>query len=520
MKLLDIVTSPWAIVPSKLEEITAIYATHLRGEKIDLAAVEARLGRPLVNERTPYQVDQGVATVSMNGPLAKRANLFMQVSGGTSMQILASDLRAALADPGVNAVVLVIDSPGGTVDGTVELAQAVMDARGGDKPVVAWVDGMMASAAYWIGAGADAVFLGAGTDAIGSIGVAMQHIDTSARDSREGIKRTDIYAGKYKRIASDAQPLSREGRATLQAQVDTYYTLFVEAVAAARGADVDTVLERMADGRIFIGAQAIDAGLADGIMALDTLKAALADGSYARMRGLRGAAAGSGPQAPGAVTPGSGTSSSPVRRTARPDIRSDAAAQAAAPQSAAAQTAAQSAAPNSAVPEAAAGAAAAPLPETRMDLATLKSTHPELVATLVADAAAAERARIQGVLATALPGHEALVQDLAFDGRTTAGEAALAVNAAERAALAKAGVTLRDARPAAVPAEKPAADKDVDAAQASAAADAKTPEEKARAEWAADANLRASFADDLDTYLAYAKAEAAGRVRILGKKTV
>ena len=274
MKLLDVVTSPWAIQPEKLIEIQAIYATHLRGEKIDIGAVEKRIGRPLANEPQGYEVRDGVAILPVQGVIAKRMNLFSQISGGVSTELVARDLKAALADPAVEAIVLAIDSPGGTVDGTQALADLVAGARG-TKPIVTWSDGCMCSAAYWIGAAADAVYIDSGTVQVGSIGVVASHVDVSQREAQMGVKTTEIVAGKYKRIASQYGPLTEEGRASMQEQVDYLYSLFVGAVAKSRGVSEEKVLQDMADGRVFIGAQAVAAGLVDGVSTLDGLIASL-----------------------------------------------------------------------------------------------------------------------------------------------------------------------------------------------------------------------------------------------------
>jgi signal peptide peptidase SppA len=266
MRLIDILTSPWAIEPSKLLEIRAVYETHLRGEKIDLKAVEAQLGRPLANEPKPYQVlDGGVAVVPMIGVLAKRANLFMQISGGTSTRIIGNHLAQAAADPQVASIILEVDSPGGHVDGVVELVEQVRDVRAGGKPVVAWISGVGASGAYWIASAAERVLIDAETALVGSIGVVATHVDYSGAQEKAGVKVTDITAGKYKRIASGNAPLSDEGRAEIQKQLDAIYSVFVEQVAANRGTSVDDVLDRMADGRVFIGRAAVEAGLVDGV---------------------------------------------------------------------------------------------------------------------------------------------------------------------------------------------------------------------------------------------------------------
>ncbi len=274
MKLLDVVTSPWAIAPEKLLEIQSIYATHMRGEKIDIEAVEKRLGRPLANEQQSYEIRDGVAIIPVSGVLAKRANLMTQVSGMSSTELIGRDFKQALSDPAVQAIVLAIDSPGGTVDGTQSLSAIVASARG-VKPVATWADGCMCSAAYWIGAQADAAYIAADTVQVGSIGVVASHTDVSGAQAAQGIKTTEITAGKYKRVSSQYGPLTEDGRATIQAQVDYLYSVFVSDVASARGVSEEKVIQDMADGRVFIGRQAVVAGLVDGVATLDDVIASL-----------------------------------------------------------------------------------------------------------------------------------------------------------------------------------------------------------------------------------------------------
>lgn len=267
---IGVLTSPWAIEPAKLLEIQAIYAARIRGDRIDIEAIEKRLGRPLANEPRAYTIDSGVAILPIEGVIAKKMNMFTQISGGTSTQIAAQSLQDALNDPSVHSIVLAIDSPGGTVDGTQDLANAVYAARQ-IKPVVTLASGCLCSAAYWIGSAAQSVFLADGTTQAGSIGVVSTHTDISGSQAAQGVKTSEITAGRYKRIASNYAPLSEEGRQTIQNQVDYTYSLFVEAVAKNRGVSTATVLRDMADGKVFVGKQAIDAGLADGIVTMPNL---------------------------------------------------------------------------------------------------------------------------------------------------------------------------------------------------------------------------------------------------------
>jgi len=249
----------WALHPAKLEELSLAIDRRLAGERLE--AYPTAGGKSGARAGESYKVRDGVAILPVFGILDKRMNMFMQFSGGTSTQLLIRDFQAALNDSAVEAILLDVDSPGGAVDGTKELADLILSARE-QKPVVAYANGLMASAAYWIGSAALAI-VAPETAEIGSIGVALMHYDYSAADEMEGIKRTVITGGKYKRIASDEKPLSKEGRDYLQAMVDEYYALFLEAVARQRGIDPETVHERMGDGRIFLGRKALKAGLID-----------------------------------------------------------------------------------------------------------------------------------------------------------------------------------------------------------------------------------------------------------------
>jgi len=270
MKIIDVLTSPWAIVPEKLFEIQEIYKTHLRGDKIDIAAIEAKTGAPLDNKTAPYQVVNDIAIIPIQGVIAKKMNLFTQISGGVSTQLTGNDIKEALADDSIKSILLDIDSPGGTVDGTQELGDIVFAGRD-KKPIVAYSDGMIASAAYWIGSAAHRMYISGDTNDIGSIGVVTNHVDYSEMDKKCGVKVTEIYAGKYKRIASENKPLSKEGKQYIQDQVDYLYSVFVDVVAKHRGVSSETVLKNMADAKIFIGKQAITAGLVDGVSTFDRL---------------------------------------------------------------------------------------------------------------------------------------------------------------------------------------------------------------------------------------------------------
>lgn len=250
----------WAMHPAKLQEINLFLEGVFNGRH-EFEAAAGKQGNKTVEE--PYQTVDGVAVIPVMGTLAKKANLLTDYSGGTSYELLGKQFQAALADPNVASIMLEIDSPGGTADGVKTLADQIYQARG-QKPIVAYSDGLMASAAYWVASAADKI-ISSDTAIVGSIGVAGTHYDRSGQDEQRGVKRTVISSGKYKRIASDAEPLTAEGREYLQQLSDTFYAIFVDSVARNRGESTETVQADMAEGREFIGRQALTAGLVDDI---------------------------------------------------------------------------------------------------------------------------------------------------------------------------------------------------------------------------------------------------------------
>ena len=251
---------PWAIMPSALETIVNVVADHIEGKPVQLASSESKIVSHLDFPQ--------VAIVEIVGTIAKRLYGLDAISGGQTTIGIQSEIQEALDNPKISAIVLKVDSPGGTVDGTKELADFVHEATK-IKPIVAYADGLMASAAYWIGSAANKV-VAFDTSQVGSIGVIVTHFDQSQRMSFEGIKATHIFAGKYKAFGNSTEPLSAEAERYIQERIDTYYTLFVDGVALYRNVDAKTVIQNMAEGRIFIGQQAKIAGLVDEVGNIET----------------------------------------------------------------------------------------------------------------------------------------------------------------------------------------------------------------------------------------------------------
>lgn len=262
-RIIDKVNSAaWAIYPPKLDAIHELLRARLSGEN-NVAFQAADQQKAGEKKETSYlRVDEnGIGILSIMGTIGRRLNVLEQMSGGVSTEILMRDFAKARDSSLVKAILLHIDSPGGVVDGTKELAEMIFESRG-VKPVVAYTDGLMASAAYWIGSAADEV-IAYPTAQVGSIGVAAMHVDYSKMDERRGVKRTYIYQGKYKRIANDAEPLNDEGKAYLQGMIDDFYGIFVDDVARNRGVKPKEILAT--ESKLFIAASAEKEGLVDTV---------------------------------------------------------------------------------------------------------------------------------------------------------------------------------------------------------------------------------------------------------------
>jgi len=253
---------PWAIRPTMLATILAI----ANGEGPGPEAVSRELGRPLDNTRA-VTLRGSVAVVPVTGPIFRRANMLTEISGATSVEILARDINTALADPNVRAVVLDVDSPGGEVTGIHELADMLYAARGG-KPIVAYAGGSCASAAYWLASACEQLVVDA-TAQVGSIGV-VASVPNPAADSAGKLEFVSSQSpGKHPDLRTD------EGRAILQSKVDTLAGIFVDDVARNRHCAAAKVLSDFGRGGELFGAAAVAAGMADALGSLEGVIASL-----------------------------------------------------------------------------------------------------------------------------------------------------------------------------------------------------------------------------------------------------
>lgn len=203
-----------------------------------------------------------VAIIPIQGTVQKRGGY---CSLGT--KDLVASLNAAIRDPEIAAIVLDIDSPGGQVDGTEELAQAV---RQSSKPVVAYIDGLGASAAYWIASQASSIFINsASTGYAGSLGVLCMSINQEVFLEKQGYKVEILRSGRAvdKARLNPVEPLSDAVRASVQADLDQIGETFIAAVESGRAGKLSTK-EDVFTGKVYKGSDAKKYGLVDAIGSL------------------------------------------------------------------------------------------------------------------------------------------------------------------------------------------------------------------------------------------------------------
>jgi protease-4 len=187
---------------------------------------------------------------------------------GASAEELRSKLRQAANDDAVQAVILQVNSPGGSVVASDEIYRQVLQLRRAGKPVVASMGEVAASGGYFISAGADRVVANPST-ITGSIGVILVLLNLEGATGKLGVEPVVFISGRLKDIGSPFRDMTEEERQILQRLLDESYERFVEVVAEGRHMD-ELAVRELADGRPISGFQAQRAGLVDRLGDLDT----------------------------------------------------------------------------------------------------------------------------------------------------------------------------------------------------------------------------------------------------------
>lgn len=212
---------PWLITTEAMQGMLAQAA----------AFFDARLTLPEPASSPLLSVEDGVGIIRVHGPLMRDPDLISSLLfGATDMNEVADAIRESMGRDDVRSMLLDIDSPGGTVNGTPELAQVVADAAK-LKRTYAFSAGQMCSAAYWIASQCDAVYA-TPSARVGSIGVMLPIIDSTEKFRGEGLRVEVFAAGKFKGMATPGVPLTEDQRTLIQSDIEEIAAEFKAAVLA------------------------------------------------------------------------------------------------------------------------------------------------------------------------------------------------------------------------------------------------------------------------------------------------
>lgn len=266
LRLADMLFNRPLLATESLASSVAAYLNARMIGKVD-PELAVNFNKPAGDASQYLRVSQGTAVLPIMGGLTHRATgMDALCTGGLSSYAgLMKAYDEALADDSVDRIVMHVDSGGGEATGCFDLANHI-HANRGKKPVIAYVDGMSASAAYALTSAADEVIASPNAD-VGSIGVIMVHEDWSKMLAKEGIEATIIKAGANKGMGSPYAPLSKEAKETMQTRIDDLYDSFTGLIAQNR--PMTQADAKATEASVYNAQESLKLGLIDKIMTPD-----------------------------------------------------------------------------------------------------------------------------------------------------------------------------------------------------------------------------------------------------------
>jgi protease IV len=206
-----------------------------------------------------------VARIAVEGVIARDAGGGLFGMPMDRIEDILSQIRAAGNDEDVHAIIVEVDSPGGAITPSDEIYRALMNFKESDdeRKVVVFVRDLAASGGYYVSMAGDWI-VAEPTSVIGSIGVIIQSLNLKGLSEKVGISDTTIKSGANKDLLNPFVDLPPEQRELLQGLIDGMFEHFLGIVQESRGIEADE-LRKLADGRIFVAAQAKDLNLVDEI---------------------------------------------------------------------------------------------------------------------------------------------------------------------------------------------------------------------------------------------------------------
>ncbi len=254
---------------------------HAMREQLATISVRAHLaevdkGELLKATESRFSVTNGIGVINITGPMMKHASSF-GMSCSTAM--VRRRLSNFAADNAIRGVILNFETPGGTVAGTMELAE---DLANFEKPTLAYCSDLTASAGYWVASQADSISANR-LAMVGSIGVYTVVVDASAAAEDQGLKVHVIRTGDFKGAGTPGTEITEDQLAETQRLIDAIHVHFLDAVSRGRGLASEK-LQAVSDGRVHMAQDAVGLGLVDQVetfeQAFERFEASLSQPTY------------------------------------------------------------------------------------------------------------------------------------------------------------------------------------------------------------------------------------------------
>ena len=260
----------WAMLPGTLDSVISILERNSHAEfsdfhKASRDAYVGDIGRA-VQGTTFTSIVGNTGIITIDGPLIPRSGMMDAASTElASYEGLSKEFLYLENNPEIANILLVLDTPGGSVSGVSEFASLIKNST---KNTQAFVIGMAASAGYWLCSAVDRIF-SSNTGEVGSIGVVAAMRDTRERDKKDGVQTIEIVSSvsPFKRV----DPLTDAGRAEIKRVIDDLGEIFVSTVASNRNVDRSTVIEKFGAGGMLVASSALNVGMIDEITTLKDL---------------------------------------------------------------------------------------------------------------------------------------------------------------------------------------------------------------------------------------------------------
>ena len=271
LKVLD--GSVWAITESGMDQIMHAIEGMEHKDVLDAAQVEdATKNRGVLEgdkeykyEDDMYEVNGSMATMPVYGKMFPRANMMTRLSGGVSTRKLGRAIDEVEEREDIDKVMMVFDSPGGSVQGLTNTARKI---RNMETETVAFAEGLMASAAYFVGSAADRV-VASPDSMVGAIGSVAKIVSRAGKLEDEGYDVKVIRSAEKKAKPNPSEPIDEDSVKEVQKLVNAAHEQFVRQVAINLDLSEETVSNTMADGSVINGSEAEGTNFVDDVATID-----------------------------------------------------------------------------------------------------------------------------------------------------------------------------------------------------------------------------------------------------------